>query len=623
MEKYPIKGAILLCVIGASSSVMALEKPAKRPNFVWFMEEDVSKHYLRLYNPDGVGAVTPNVEKLAKEGILFSHAFCNAPVSSAARSTLFTGCYAPRVGMSWHRKLKTVPMPDGLGMFPAYLKEAGYFTANSSKTDYNCIMPGGTWDKEKGKPDEWRNRPQKEMPFFFVRTNALSHESCLHFPLDAMAKKKTSYDPRQVKVAPFHPDTELFRYTYATFYDRIADTDAELGTLMQQLSDEEVLDDTFIFYFGDNGGSLPGTKGYTGELGLHVPLVVYIPKNWRDKLDLPVGGHVDGFVSFMDFAPTLLHLAGLDIPSEMDGTPFLREDLPLKMLNERKEAFGYGDRFDELYAFTRTVRRGNYKYSRNFVPYQPKGFYAFYRYKMEAFKEWRELYEKGQLSAVQRSFFEPQAPEALYDLENDPYELHNLAGEARFTSKLKELRTALKAHMLDKNDLGLFPEPLWLPEGSNNPVAFGKRNKQRLKRYSDIADLEFSTFKDAQKELQKALQSADPGERYWGATVCACFGNSAGSLKADVSRLLNDTSAIVRSRAALFLAMIGELQPEKNMQDILCLAKSEAEVLLILGDITYMKDCLKKTDFHIEASSLPFSAENIQWRLEYINSQQL
>lgn len=622
MEKYQIKGALLLCVIGASSSVMALEKPAKRPNFVWFMEEDVSKHYLRLYNPDGVGAVTPNVEKLAKEGILFSHAFCNAPVSSAARSTLFTGCYAPRVGMSWHRKLKTVPMPDGLEMFPAYLKEAGYFTANSSKTDYNCIMPGGTWDKEKGKPDEWRNRPQKEMPFFFVRTNALSHESCLHFSPDAISKKKTSYDPQQVKVAPFHPDTELFRYTYATFYDRIADTDAELGTLMQQLSDEEVLDDTFIFYFGDNGGSLPGTKGYTGELGLHVPLVVYIPKNWRDKLDLPVGGHVDGFVSFMDFAPTLLHLAGLDIPSEMDGTPFLREDLPLKVLNERKEAFGYGDRFDELYAFTRTVRRGNYKYSRNFVPYQPKGFYAFYRYKMEAFKEWRELYEKGQLSAVQRSFFEPQAPEALYDLENDPYELHNLAGEARFTSKLKELRTALKAYMLDKNDLGLFPEPLWLPEGSNNPVAFGERNKQRLKRYSDITDLEFGTFKEAQKELQKALQSADPGERYWGATVCACFGNSAGSLKADVSRLLNDTSAIVRSRAALFLAMIGELQPE-SMQEILCSAKSEAEVLLILGDITYMKDCLKKTGFHIEASSFPFSAENIQWRLEYINSQQL
>lgn len=623
MKKYPIKGAILLCAIGASSSVMALDKPVKRPNFVWFMEEDVSKHYLRLYNSFGVGAATPNVEKLAKEGVLFTHAFCNAPVSSAARSTLFTGCYAPRVGMSWHRKLKTVPMPDGLKMFPAYLKEAGYYTANSTKTDYNCIMPDGTWDKDKGKPDEWRNRPQKEMPFFFVRSNARSHESCLHFSLDAMAKKKTNYDPQQVKVAPFHPDTELFRYTYATFYDRITDTDAELGSLMQQLSDEDVLDDTFIFYFGDNGGSLPGTKGYTGEFGLHVPLVVYIPKNWRDKLNLPVGGNVDGFVSFMDFAPTLLHLAGLDIPSEIDGTPFLGEDLPLKVLNERNETFGYGDRFDELYAFTRTVRIGNYKYSRNFVPYQPKSFYAFYRYKMEAFKEWKELYEKGQLQAVQRSFFEPQAPEELYDLENDPYELHNLAGEVPFASKLKELRAVLKGQMIGKNDLGLFPEPLWLPEGSNNPVAFGNKNKQRLKRYSDIADLEFGTFKEAQQELQKALQSADPGERYWAATVCVYFGKDAACLKNEVSRLLLDTSAIVKSKAALFLSVLGELQQEKSMQEILRSATSEAEVLLILGDITYMKDYLKNITFYIQANSIPFSAENIQWRLEYINSRHL
>lgn len=188
MKQYHPKSTLLFCTIGVSVSLQASEKPANRPNFVWFMEEDVSKHYLRLYNPDGVGAATPNVEKLAKEGILFSHAFCNAPVSSAARSTLFTGCYAPRVGMSWHRKLKTVPMPDGLVMFPAYLKEVGYFTANSSKTDYNCIMPGGTWDKEKGKPDEWRNCPQKEMPFFFVRTNALSHESCLHFLCSAKSE---------------------------------------------------------------------------------------------------------------------------------------------------------------------------------------------------------------------------------------------------------------------------------------------------------------------------------------------------------------------------------------------------------------------------------------------------
>ncbi|MCD7850252.1 MAG: sulfatase-like hydrolase/transferase [Parabacteroides sp.] len=277
MRKSSIRNLLILGTIGLSSSVMATVKPAKRPNFVWFMEEDVSKHYLSLYNSDGSGAVMPNVEKLAREGVVFNHAFSNAPVSSAARSTLFTGCYAPRTGMSWHRKLKKVPMPDGLDMFPAYLREAGYYTSNSSKTDYNCIMPDNTWDNVKGELDGWRNRPQKDMPFFFVRTNAISHESCLHFPLSDVDNKLTMYDLNKVKIPPIHPDTRLFRYTYATFYDRISDTDVELGKLVQMLSDDNLLDDTFIFYFGDNGGSLPGSKGYTSELGLQVPLVVYIP----------------------------------------------------------------------------------------------------------------------------------------------------------------------------------------------------------------------------------------------------------------------------------------------------------------------------------------------------------
>lgn len=620
MKQYHLKSTLLFYTIGVSVSLQASEKMAKKPNFVWFMVEDVSKHYLKLYNLDGKGAVTPHVEMLAQEGVVFNHAFCNAPVSSAARSTLFTGSYAPRTGMSWHRKLKTVPMPEGLAMFPAYLKEAGYFTANSSKTDYNCIMPDGTWDREKGGLDEWKKRPQKEMPFFFVRTNSLSHESCLHFPSDAISKKKTKYDPQQVKVAPFHPDTELFRYTYATFYDRIANTDAELGTLMQELSDEEVLDDTFIFYFGDNGGSLPGTKGYTGELGLHVPLVVYIPKNWRDKLDIPIGGNVDGFVSFMDFAPTLLHLADLDVPEQMDGAPFLGKDIPLQLLNKRDHTFGYGDRFDELYAFTRTVRIGKYKYSRNFIPYQPKGFYAFYRYKMEAFKEWKQLYEAGILTDVQAAFFKPQLPEELYDIEKDPFETDNLANDSAYMSTLRKLRTALKENMIEKRDLGLFPEAIWLADGATDPVTFGIKSQKQLARYSDLTDLELRPFKEAKGRLQKALKSDDPIDRYWAITVCISFGQKAESLKTEISGLLHDASILVKSRSILFLAVLGELKPEKLMTDILESAHTEAEILQILGDMAYMSDYIPNIRFQIDAGRLSCTSENITWRLIHLHS---
>lgn len=613
-----MKSIVLFCTLSISSSILALDKPEKKPNFVWFMEEDVSKHYLSLYNQNGQGAVTPNVEKLAQEGLLFNHAFCNAPVSSAARSTLFTGCYAPRTGMSWHRKLQVVPMPDGLELFPAYLKKAGYYTSNSSKTDYNCVLQEDVWDSVKGNLGEWRNRPQKEMPFFFVRTNATSHESCLHFPLSDMTGKPTDYAPDGVVLPSIHPDTELFRYTYSTFYDRISKTDKELGTLMQMLSDDNLLDDTFIFYFGDNGGSLPGSKGYTGELGLHVPLVVYVPKNWRDKLNLPIGKSVDGFVSFLDFAPTLLHLAGIDIPEQMDGTPFLGEDISWDMLNKRDKTFGYGDRFDELYAFTRTVRIGKYKYSRNFVPYQPKGFYAFYRYKMEAFKEWKALYDKGGLTAAQRSFFEPQEPEELFDVENDPYETHNLAKDIRYEQTLKMLRHELKNNMLSFNDLGLMPETVWLKEGIDNPVRYGEKNKKRLENYSDILDLELGSFEEAKSKLQKALRSEDPVTNYWALTVCIYWGEKSKCLKNEVTPLLSAQSSIVRSRAVLSLSAMGERKLENRMSEVLYSSQTEAEMLQILGDIVFMKDYLH-IDFKIDNNRITFPIENNLWRIEYIN----
>lgn len=619
MKNSPIKNGLILCTICLSSSVLAVGKTVKRPNFVWFMEEDVSKHYLCLYNSDGSGALMPNVQKLARDGVVFNHAFSNAPVSSAARSTLFTGCYAPRTGMSWHRKLKIVPMPEGLEMFPAYLRKAGYYTCNSSKTDYNCTMSDGTWDSVKGELDEWKKRPRKDMPFFFVRTNALSHESCLHFPPSSVDDKPTKYNLEKVKLPPNHPDTKLFRYTYATFYDRITDTDAELGTLLQMLSDDDLLDDTFIFYFGDNGGSLPGSKGYTSELGLNVPLVVYIPKNWRDKLDIPVGEYVNGFVSFMDFGPTLLHLAGIDVPAKMDGTAFLGDGISLKALNARNKTFGYGDRFDELYAFTRTVRIGKYKYSRNFIPYQPKGFYAFYRYKMEAFKEWKSMYEQGTLTDIQSLFFKPQEPEELYNIELDPYETHNLAKNPDYVRQLKDLRIELKKNMLQKKDLGFYPETVWLNEGAANPTAFGMKNQRYLEVYSDILDLELIPFKDAKPKLEKALKSDDSVEKYWAVTVCAYFGKKARSLEKEILELLNDDLAIVKSRAMLFLSISKDIKPEKAMLDILYSAKSDAEMLQILGDITYMRDYLN-TDFHIEYEKISFPIENNQWRIEYINS---
>lgn len=605
----------------ATSMVYAGDAPKERPNFVWFMAEDVSKHYLSLYNDGKEGVITPNIEKLAAEGIIFNNAYSNAPVSSAARSTLITGCYAPRLGVSFHRKIQKVPMPEGLNMFPSYLRKAGYHTSNAAKTDYNCFLDKTAWDVVEGKIGEWRNRSDKSMPFFHVYTNAITHEGKLQFKETALKEIPTHNNPLSVAVHPYHPDTELFRYTYATFYDRIQDSDAVLGELMEMLKADGELDNTFVFYFGDNGGSLPGTKGYTTEGGLQVPLVVYVPRKWRDFLPVKVGQRIDGFVSFMDLGPTLLHLAGISIPEEIDGTPFIGKDISLKQLNGRDEVYGYGDRFDELYAFNRTVRKGNFKYSRNFQPYHSKSLYAFYRYRQAAFREWKELYTKGVLNESQKRFFEPQGAEELYDLSADPYETKNLATDPAYRSTLENLRVLLKEKLLEENDLGFYPECVWLKEGRQNPTNFGKKNKEKIKIYSNVADLEMSSFKDAKSDIHKALNSTDPVERYWGATVCASFGEEAVSLYKELQELTTDSQAFVRSRVIVALSRMGKVNPVPLMKEALKISGSGAESLLVLNDITYLQDAGLGFNFDLQESDVLKKCNGTDWRLNYLKTK--
>lgn len=591
----------------------------ERPNFVWFMAEDIAPQFMGLYN-DGKGAQTPNLERLARDGVIFSNAYSNAPVSSAARSTLITGCYAPRLGVSWHRKLEQVPMPEGLQMFPSYLREAGYHTSNAAKTDYNCFMDENAWDQVKGKMGEWRSRPDKNQPFFFVRTNAASHESCLHFDEGTMNIKQTEHDPSEVNLLPFHPDTRTFRYTYATFYDKIRRVDDELGTLMDMLEEDGVLDNTFIFYFGDNGGSLPGSKGYTGETGLQVPLVVYIPKKWRDRIPLSVNSRTDGFVSFMDFGPTLLHLAGLEVPMKMDGTPFLGPDISEEKLNSRDIVYGYGDRFDELYAFNRTVRKGKWKYSRNFQPYHPKSLYAAYRYKQKAFREWVLLYKENKLDDIQKRFFEPQGPEELYDLSVDPYETCNLAADPLYADDLKKMRRLLINNLMTQNDLGLLPESIWLEEGKQNPVGYGSQSHKRLKRLMNVANLQLLPFSKAKEKIRKALVSPDEAERCWALTACVWWGDKASELSSQIGEMLKDPSALVQSRAVVFLTTTTHINPVGLLKKVLLQARSGAETLWILNDMAYLKNYYPDLCLSLVNDDIPVKCEGVDWRIDYLLS---
>lgn len=577
------KRIVLLFLVVATLGVVA--KP-ERPNMVWLVSEDNSADWLRLYNTSG--APMPNIEKLAAQGLVFNHAFSCAPVCSVARSTIISGCYAPRTGAEYHRKEQTVPMPDGVKMFPWYLRQAGYHTTNCAKEDYNFHSEEkeGVWDKSSGKAT-YRNR-QPGQPFFHVQNYAGTHEATLHFQ---SMEKETATDPASVELYPYHPDTEIFRYSYARYLDNHMKVDGQMGKFIDGLEKDGLLDDTFIFYYGDHGGVLPRGKGYAYNNGLQVPMVVYIPKNWKHLVPAEAGSRIDGFVQFVDLSATVLNLAGVEIPAGIDGRPFLGKGVSLGELNARDTAFGYADRFDEKYDLVRTLRKGRFKYMRSYQPFNFDGLHNFYRYRMMAYREWRDLFIEGKLNAAQRQFFEKRPPETLYDLEKDPHEINNLAADPAYADKLVELRHLLQKQVKSMPDLSFYPEPVFLAEGRDNPVAFGQRKKQEIAALVDIADLSLKAFPEAKAPLAKALESSNPWKRYWGLVTCSSFGSQATPFYEKAKEIAaSDSERLVRIRAAEFLGLAGEADPRSVFVEALRQVSSPTEANLILNSAALLQD---------------------------------
>jgi len=420
--------------------------------------------------------------------------------------------------MHLHRKIALAPMPDGLEMFPAYLRDAGYYTTNNAKKDYNAVEGEGVWDASSNQAS-WRDRPDNNQPFFHQESFAESHESRLHFEAELMWDYQPQDQPDQVQVFPFYPDTPIFRFTTAYHRDKIREIDQWVGQSLQKLEEDGLLENTFVFYFGDHGGVLPGSKGYLYETGLHVPLVVRVPQNFKHLVDMEHGQQQDGFVSFIDFGPTALALAGIDVPPQMDGHPFLGKTVDANEVAARDEAFGHADRFDEKYELVRSLRKGKYKYIRNYQPFYPDGLQNNYRYKMLAFSEWRQLFEADKLDSLESRFFLKKPVEMLFDLENDPLETNNLAGEADQQVVLISLRKRLNEVILEKNDLGFLPESVFVNDAISNPVQYGKGYKTQLEKLLKINDLATCPFEQSRDELLLFLEAGNSLEKYWAITV--------------------------------------------------------------------------------------------------------
>ncbi|AIZ41827.1 sulfatase family protein [Cellulophaga baltica] len=593
---------------------------AQQPNVVWIVSEDNSKHYMKLFDAHGVH--TPTIEKLAQNGIQFNRAFSNAAVCSAARSSIITGVYGPKLATHYHRSEQKVTLPENIKMFPEYLREAGYYTTNNAKEDYNIHKNNNVWDDSSNKAS-WRNR-KKGQPFFHVYNIGTTHEGSLHFSEKEMNTTPTNTALEQVFVQPNHPQTKIFSYTNAFYLDRISKMDAEVGEVICELKRDNLLESTIIFYYGDHGGVLPNSKGYLKETGLHVPLIVSIPEQYKHLAPFSSGTSTNTFVSFVDFSATVLNVAGVKVPKTIDGVPFLGRNVSKHTL-QNKETFGYADRFDEKYDMVRSVRIGNLKYIRNFQPFNVDGLMNNYRYKQLAYSEWKLLFDKGQLNEIQASFFKPKAPEEVYDVEKDPFETNNLAYDAAYHKELLKLRKSLNSWIKSMPDLSFYPEHLIMEKAFINPIAFGAAHKKNISSYLKIANLQLLPFDEAKPKLLKYLDSPDELERYWALISCSSFGLKASELSDKIEALMtSDTLLINRMRAAEFLGITGLKDSSNALTNLLYQSNNEKEALLLLNTIVLQQDYYKNDQFSINSELINKAVlknKLIQERLKYLNHE--
>ena len=549
------------------------------------------------------GAKMPTISSLASEGVVFDNAFSNAPVCSVARSTLITGVYAPRIGTQYHRRMSKVKLPDNVKPLPVYLKDAGYYTTNNAKEDYNFIKEGEIWDESSGKAS-YKNRNEGQ-PFFHVQNFHNTHEGQLHFDNEHLESALKNNNLDSIKPFPYHPDTPTFRYTQSLLHNHHKDVDKEIAKIIDDLEKEGLIDDTIIFYYGDHGGVLPRSKGYIYESGLNVPMVVRVPKKFKNLSPFKSGSRTSSFVEFVDLVPTVLSIAGIAIPNSVDGKPFLGKSLKKRKLEKQNITFGYADRFDEKYDLVRSVRKGKFKYMRNYQPFNVDGLYNFYRYKMLAYKEWYKLYQDGKLNTVQSQFFEARLPEALYNIDEDPHETNNLANDKNYNETLMELRNELNNHLVSINDLSFLPEPHLLKNGLQDVVGYSEKNKDLIKRLIETSNLSLYDYDEVSSKLKDALNDDNPWVRYWGVIVNSIFGNKALENTEKINFIFeNDPENLVRMRAAEFMLLNNLKISKSEINSLLKSSNYEAEANLMLNTLANIKT--KNSDYILELSKEVF-----------------
>ena len=549
-----------LKAIGAGSISMALpacinaQQPSDRntrPNILWILSEDICPD-LSCYGTPAVE--TPNLNKLADQGVRFTNAFTTSPVCSTSRSAMITGMHQGSIGAHHHRSHRGdgYVLPEPVQPITEYFRQAGYFTANvktaapgvrgSGKTDFNF---------KYSKPfdgSDWNQRKPGQ-PFFAQLSISMTHRGGQWKGLDK--KLDNPVDPNKVKLPPYFPDHPTAREDWATYLNSIQMMDQYVGKILQRLDNERLTDNTVVIFIGDHGRCHVRGKQWLYDAGIRIPLIV----RWPGKLK---PGYVnEDLVSAIDISATVLKISGIQPPKHMQGKVFLGPGA-----QKREYIFASRGRCDETIECIRCVHDKRYSYIRNYMPYRP--WMAPNRYKDTSYPMrdlLRSLHAEDKLTPAQMKFMAPtKPPEELYDLKNDPHELHNLVNSPEHEKVLKRMRAAHIKWMHKTGDLGLIPEPqleeFYLKHGNGYHILAQPENHDLIDRIREVIELA-EKGKSAIPELILAMQDKKPSVRWWAAIGLGNMNSDAEAAKTVLQKALQDKSASVRIAAARAFCRMG------------------------------------------------------------------
>jgi heparan N-sulfatase len=444
---YPTKIIYTAALISSINNLSAQEKIKNtKPNIVVFLADDAGMDF-GCYGNKNIS--TPNIDKIAKNGILFKNAFLTAPQSSPSRTSMLSGKFAHTIG--------TEDLHNGLNaetlILPTYLHRAGYVTASMLKThwgpngdkQFDVRIKGDYLPNQGPLSDElFQNYNKfldenKDKPFF-IWVGFIDP----HRPYNRNNTEQQN-DPKKIQVPPYLVNSDKTKRDMADYYNEISRMDNNIGTMMDELDKRGLTDNTIFVFMSDNGMPFPRCKGTLYDSGIQTPLLFM----WKGKIT-PGTTHSNGMVSSIDLAPTLLDLAGIDIPQDMYGRGFK------KLLfdpTQKGSEFIYAERnWHDADEYMRCIRSNKYKLVYNAYYNIPHGT-SMDISTSDSWYELKRLQRSNKLTENMKQIFQcPRAMVEIYDLEKDPYELNNVADLPEYREIGEKLAAKLVKWQKDTQD---------------------------------------------------------------------------------------------------------------------------------------------------------------------------